>query len=106
MVTRLVAASVALLNLAWIGLLAWRLWVVPENHWAWDQRGVVTILAVELGLIWVSRGWWRGCELALVAAPAMVGLGLTLATLEFNGLLPYNLWIQRGMPLKWGDALR
>lgn len=86
------------INLTLLTLLSWRLWFVEENHWAADHRLALIALIPQVPLAWLARH--RLLQGAMVTSWAVV-VGLTIISVHYNALLPYNLWIERGMPAKW-----
>jgi hypothetical protein len=96
-----IAATVCATGVGFFAAMCWRLFVVVENHWAYDHRWLRYLFLAELGMS------------ALTSKQLTPGLGISLSlllfaclvvlegSLYFNGLVPYNLWIERGMPLKW-----
>jgi hypothetical protein len=85
-------------NLGVLVVLGWRLAGPLSNHWAFDHRYWIPFLASELLIAALVRDrvlrWF-------MLGSGVLALGLTVLSITENGLLPYNLWIRRGMPLKW-----
>jgi hypothetical protein len=96
-----VGASLALGIDAAIGwYLGWRLIKYPENHWGFDNRLLIPFFAAQLLLaFWFRSRLPRGLRGVLMVAS---GLGVVASTLLItqNILLPYELWIDRGMPMR------
>lgn len=73
----------------------------PENHWGLDNRYLVALFALQLVAALVVRKQlgqrlWR----ALTAA-SVVSVLASMLLVQLNILVPYELWIRRGMPERW-----
>lgn len=95
----LIALLVAV-NLAFLLVLTWRLVTVPENHWGLDHRWSLAFWGAEC-----LAGIFAKSLVARERAVLLLASGCCIAVVAFsiyaNGLLPYELWIKRGMPAKW-----
>ncbi len=98
---RAAVALGALFNLAVCAVIGWRVAAVPENHWGLDHRWFIPLFALQLVLCVLPRVPMTSKARALLAASSALALALVLVVTQQNALLPYELWIERGMPTKW-----
>jgi hypothetical protein len=80
--------------------LGWRLMKYPENHWGFDNRWLVPFFAAQLLLaFWLGNRLPRVLRAVLMVTAALSVVASTLLITQ-NMLLPYELWIDRGMPMR------
>jgi hypothetical protein len=98
---RLAIALCALFNLAACAALGWRVAAVPENHWGLDHRWLIPLFALQLVFSVLPRLPLTSAARGLLAVSSALALVLVVVLTQQNALLPYELWIERGMPAKW-----
>nr|WP_086940410.1 hypothetical protein [Thaumasiovibrio occultus] len=81
-----------------IGLLSYRVMSDPGNHWGfnilWLNSIFVLLLVMNFTLPWTTRLRRR----AAVGIYSLMAIGMIIAMYHFNVLLPYEVWLDRGMP--------
>lgn len=83
--------------LFWFGII-YRLVRFPENHVGWNILngmplfGFLLVLLLMTNRLGSSRVKWIGLLYSLIS---IIFIGLAY---YFNVLLPYEVWLQRGMP--------
>ena len=93
----------AALLLAAGGLLVWRAAVADSNHVGFDvrQAWLPSGLAFLWGLMGLLRpGGNRRASVALIGVSVLLA-ALVLVLDQFNLLVQYDRWIERGMPERW-----
>ncbi|HEX5658677.1 MAG TPA: hypothetical protein VFX59_15855 [Polyangiales bacterium] len=99
--TRVWVAVCALFNLGVCAGIGWRVLAVPENHWGLDHRWLIPWFALQLLLSVVPRAPLSNAARGLLGVSSALALVFVVFVTQRNGLVPYELWIQRGMPAKW-----
>lgn len=97
-------AGVALLlvDIGIVSAMAFRIVAARANHWGADTRllAVPMVLSVAAGMLPLAvKRRLSPLAIALVAAGAL-SLVLLWAAVATNTLLPYELWLERGMPAR------
>lgn len=101
-----IAVALLAVDFAVGGYLAWRIWNIPENHWGPDNRLLIPFFATQLV---VAVLWWRALPRNVAVVFASMAALCTLASsllISKNLLLPYELWLERGMPERWQTTTR
>lgn len=92
------------LDVSILAVLFWRVVLIPENHWGFDNTCFPWMLVPQLlclaGLRWIGNERSR-CNSVAALLCALTLLASWLCV-ELNLLLPYELWIRRGMPDAFG----
>ena len=94
------ARALIALDAAIWAYLGYRIASFPENHWGLDNRLLVPFFAVQcaLAVVFVRRVP-RSLALALLLVSALSAAGAA-TLISANVLLPYELWLKRGMPAR------
>jgi hypothetical protein len=101
MAIRLLAYLVTACNLATLAALSWRVASTPENHWGLDHRRLIPLFAAELVVCALPRVRLGRLPRLAVALSSAAALVVVVGFTELNALVPYEVWIRRGMPAKW-----
>lgn len=97
---RWLVTLIVALNVAFLFVLTWRLVAVPENHWGFDHRWSLAIWGAEWLAVLFGKSLTARERAALLLTSGCCILVVAIS-IYANGLLPYELWIKRGMPGKW-----
>lgn len=93
-------SGLTLLGIIFWGYVAYRLGRYPENHVGWNvlwSLGPFGLLALLALLQWN----WNGSHLAVwMLGFALLSCLLVLAFYYGNILVPYEVWLKRGMPAR------
>jgi hypothetical protein len=83
--------------LIWL-VIAHRVLRYPVNHWGFDVRWLAVVFVVQVtAAVVVRRGAPRTLVASVIAAGVLAAAG-SWALVEWNVLVPYELWLKRGMP--------
>jgi hypothetical protein len=88
-------------NLVTLAALSWRVATTPDNHWGLDHRRLIPVFAAELIACAVPRMPLHRLARLSVASSSAAALVAVVAFTQLNALVPYEVWIRRGMPAKW-----
>ena len=95
---RVLALGALVLNaLIWLAI-SFRVFSYPENHWGLDNRVLIPWFGAQLVAAWVMRKALGRSALITFTAAALISLIGAVALLQWNVLVPYELWLKRGMP--------
>ena len=99
MISQLAGALLALDTAIWM-YLSFRIVSFPENHWGIDTRLLVLFFAVQCVLaLLLARRLPKTLRIALVLVSAL-SVAVSVTLISANVLLPYELWLKRGMPAR------
>jgi hypothetical protein len=101
MTIRILAYLATAFNVASLLALSWRVATTPENHWGLDHRLLLPVFAAELLMCALPRIPLSRLLRLAVALSSAVALGAVVAFTQLNALVPYEVWVRRGMPAKW-----
>ncbi len=82
------------------GFIASRIFKHAENHVGWN---ILYLLPLFLGVLILSvfklyLQNWSGFLCYLLIGLSLVSIALILCIYQFNVLVPYEIWLKRGMP--------
>lgn len=99
-IVSLICGAFLAFDLGVLTILAWRIFVVEGNHWSFDNRILIWVSAAQV-LILLAIALSRKSFAGIIRLSFVLGI-LTLAVswlcIEWNLVLPYHQWIERGMP--------
>lgn len=98
--TKLLTRSLLTVDaLIWI-YIGYRIATFPENHWGFDNRMLIPFFAIQLAIaIALMRRLPRRLSIAFMVVAAL-SVAASVALISTNALLPYELWLKRGMPAR------
>jgi hypothetical protein len=92
-------ALIALDAVIW-AYLGYRIVSFPENHWGMDNRVLVPFFAIQCALaVLLLRRLPKALSLSLLLVSAL-SVAASSTLVSSNVLLPYELWLKRGMPAR------
>lgn len=82
------------------GFVAFRIFKHGENHVGWN---ILYLLPLFMGVMILSvvklyLQNWSGFLCYLLIGLSLVSIALILCIYQFNVLVPYEIWLKRGMP--------
>ncbi|HKP59868.1 MAG TPA: hypothetical protein VJV78_24255 [Polyangiales bacterium] len=95
----LIGPLLAVDALTWI-YIGHRIVSFPENHWGFDNRLLLPFFAIQLAAATaLVRRLPRRLSITFVLIAALC-VAASVALISTNALLPYELWLKRGMPAR------
>lgn len=96
-----VARFVLILDaLIWL-FIARRLVSYPENHWGVDSRYLVAFFGLQLAAVLVVQKQLGRRLWGILTAASALSVVASVLLVQLNILVPYELWLRRGMPERW-----